>query len=115
MAEEEIVGLEELGTLGERLTSERIAKIDEDYLSPRERADRLHTMLQMVEEDLDFKLTRWDYLCFSVEFIGQFAISFFSHDRIFMSTSKLLGKWLYNMHYFYATEVYGQPKEGERK
>jgi hypothetical protein len=115
MAEEEIVGLEELGTLDERLTPERIMFVDVDYLSPRERADRLHTMLQMVEEDLDFKLTRWDYLCFAVEFIGQFAISFFSHDRIFMSTSKLLGKWLYNMHYFYPAEVYGPPKEGERK
>jgi len=115
MVEGEADGLEELGSLGERLTPERITRIDKDYLSPRERADRLHTMLQMVEEDLDFKLTRWDYLCFAVEFIGQFAISFFSHDRIFLSTTKLLGKWLYNMHYFYPTEVYGPPTEGERK
>jgi len=115
MAEGEADRLEEISRLGENLTPELIAKIDKDYLSPKERADRLHTMLQMVEDDLDFKLTRWDYLCFSVEFIGQFAISFFSHDRVFLSTSKLLGKWLYNMHYFYPLEVYGEPKEGERK
>jgi hypothetical protein len=115
MAEGEADGLEEIGTLNERLTSERIAQVDKDYLSPKERADRLHTMIQIVEDDLDFKLTRWDYLCFSVEFIGQFAISFFSHDRVFLSTSKLLGKWLYNMHYFYPKEVYGDPKKGERK
>ena len=115
MAEESVDRIAEISTLGERLTPERIAKIDANYLSPRERADRLHTMLQMVEEDLEFNLTRWDYLCFAVEFIGQFSIAFFSFDEVFSRTAKLLEKWLYNMHYFYPEKIYGPPKEGEKK
>lgn len=105
----------EISTLRTRLTAERIAEVDKAYFSPKERADKINTMLELAQEEFDQPLTRWDYLCFSTEFIGQFAISFFSHDDIFVKTAKLLGKWLYNLHYFYPDKVYGPAEKGERK
>lgn len=115
MAEDSLDRIEELGSLKVRLTDERIVSIDKDYYSPRERANRINTMLELAQEELNQPLTRWDYLCFSIEFLGQFAISFFSHDDLLVKTAKVLGKWLYNLHYFYTSEIYGPPREGERK
>ena len=100
---------EDLDTLEERLTSEHIARVDAKYFSPKERASKVNTVL--AEHDF----TRWDYLCFAVEFLGQFTISYFKHDVVLSAASKILGKWLYNMHYFFAENVYGPPEEGERK
>lgn len=91
---------EELETLNERLTEEKIAEVDAKYPSPRLRAGRVLAILE--GEDL----TRWDYLCFSLEFLGQFAISNFADDRILYESVKFLNKWLYNLHYFHADDIY---------
>lgn len=100
---------EDLESLEERLTPELIARVDAKYLSPQQRS----TIVLAKLEEGDF--TRWDYLCFSVEFIGQFSVAYFGHDRIFTAAAKILGKWLYNMHYFFTEQVYGPPEEGEKK
>lgn len=100
---------EDLDTLQERLTDERIAQVDADYFTPKERASQVNTVL----DKHDF--TRWDYLCFAVEFLGQFAISYFKEDRILSGAAKIMGKWLYNMHYFSAENIYGPPKEGIKR
>lgn len=109
MAEEKDNRNEDLESLEERLTPEHIARIDAKYLSPQERSAQVLTVLE------EHEFTRWDYLCFSVEFIGQFSIAYFDYDRIFSTAAKILGKWLYNMHYFFTEEVYGPPEEGKRK
>lgn len=102
-------GNENLGTLEERLTPEIISRVDVKYLSPKERSQQVLDILEQEE------LTRWDYLCFSIEFLGQFSIAYFQHDEIFPQAAKLLGKWLYNLHYFNAEQVYGAAEEGKRK
>ena len=101
---------DDLERLGSRLTPERMKSIDRFYLSPRERAERVWAEIQM--EDF----TKWDMLCFCVEYLGQLAISYSMADKIFRSGVLLLGRWLHNAHYFYAQEIYGEPeKSGKRK
>lgn len=100
---------EDLDTLPARLTSERMAQVDAKYFTPKERASNINTVLD------EHNFTRWDYLCFAVEFLGQFTIAYFDRDAVLRGAVKLLGKWLYNMHYFYTEAVYGPPEEGVRK
>jgi hypothetical protein len=100
---------EDLDTLQDRLTPEHIKAVDAHYHSPKERSARVLTLL----ETGDF--TRWDYLCFSVEFLGQFVLGYFTHDEILSAITKRLGAWLYNMHYFYNEDIYGAPEEGKKK
>ena len=102
-------GNEDLDTLGERLTPEHMSRVDAKYFTPKERSQRVLDILEQEE------LTRWDYLCFSVEFLGQFGIAYFEFDKVFSQLTKLLGKWLYNLHYFNAEQVYGPPEEGKKK
>lgn len=115
MAEEQADWLAETQRLGERLTPSIMERVDSKYLTPKERAEKINALIELASEETGEKHTRWDLLCFSVEFIAQFAIAYFSHDRLLLSATRLVGRWLYNMHYFHAEEVYGPPLEEGKK
>jgi len=101
---------DDINRLGERLTPERMKGVDRFYLTPRERADKVWAVIQVDD------FNKWDMLCFCVEYLGQLAISYAMADRVFKSGVLLLGRWLHNAHYFFASEIYGEPdEEGSRK
>lgn len=86
----------------EKLTPEWMAQVDEDYLSPQERSQKIMSLL---EEE-----TMYDTICFCIEYLGRVAVpGFFAENEETRKHVAALGATLYGLHYFQAPNILGPP------
>lgn len=93
---------------GEELSKERIAEVDEKYDSPRERAEEIFTIFQLASDELDHEWTRYDLLCFCVQFLGMMSLGDLQPDEDLRLLAKNLNRWLHERHYFHAEKIFGE-------
>lgn len=93
---------------GEQLTRERIEEVDEQFASPKERAEEVFAALQIAQEELGEDLSHYDLLCFAVQFAGMMAVGALDDDEDFLVLAKNLNRWLHERHYFHAGDFLEQ-------
>ena len=81
------------------LMNARIKQMDAAKLSPTERAEFIYQLVKeaAIGDSIEFKEIPWDLLCFSVEWIGSYAIMV--QDEDLLSLAKLVTQYVYSLHY----------------
>ena len=79
------------GKEGEYLSQEHLDKVDEEYYSPEENAQRVMQALV----GLDFN--GYEMLCFAYEYLGWLSMSLMEEDLI--EIVKEVSRFFYSMHY----------------
>lgn len=98
------------GGVKQTLSKERIAEIDAAYEDVKSRAERVYNILTNAE--YSEYLSRYDILCFCVQYIGMLHIGQLPDDEELAILAPALNRWLNHYHYFYAEEIFGEPEEG---
>lgn len=96
---------------GEQLTQERVKEVDEKLPSPKDRAEEVHAALILVQEEMGEDLSRYDVLCFAVQYVGMMALGALEEDEDLEVLAKGLNRWLHHHHYFYAEDFLEQGED----
>lgn len=89
----------------ERLNDEWIAHVDLTYYSPRERAQKVWSVIQEACDNHGFQ--PYDILCFALEYAAGHSVGI--EDPKLLVPMKHACAWLYNLHYFHTREFLGDP------
>ena len=90
----------------DNISEREMDRIDEAYLNPQERAERVNAILQRDKEDVPSFI---DITCFSVQWLASLAVGALSGDIDLVRIAKLANIWLYHRHYNDPEGIYGEP------
>lgn len=94
------------------ILKERIDEVDSKYWSPSERATGVYNLLfnhlkELKEKGVKDLPTHHDVFCFAIEYIAQQSIGIANAELIQIAKEGV--KWLYNLHYTYAENIFEAP------
>ncbi len=89
-------------------------EVDKLYRDPKERAEEIHTILQLAAKELDMDHSLFDITCFSVQWLGMLATGEFSQDERLVDAAIRANKWLYDIHYNAPEVVHGKPDKEKK-
>lgn len=81
--------------------AELIDGVNQLYIDPGSRATHCFRLLKAAE------VSHWDQVCFAAETLGHFAVM--SEDKQFLRHVKEVLKFVYQLHYYHAPHVIGEP------
>jgi len=94
----------------EPIPKTQMTLIDRMYLTPSERASKVHELIQKNRGDGEF--SDWDIICYCIEYLGAQALVL--EEPEFLAHVAETSRWVYSAHYSNPGRLYGKP-DRERK